>query len=298
MHSTNNSQSLISALLLSIAFVLLNPLDSNAQSKKEQIVELNQRVDSLNLVLSNVQSQLKTTEEQLHDRIKYSNDVDMRLSKCNASLIFTQDSLLKKNLLIEQLEQSISEKNQELQEKKLKMEQNQTKFILVKDSLAVAESKILEMNSQLKFLQAERDNLKLDLAQQNASISQKSTNEQANLIAELNKVPPLKGYKVNSKAQIEELTFLNFAMGDMGHIIFKNHLDEEYDFVGNLTDITLFLETDDNIEENMGFISNPKYVGKKFIVGWRNVKMTNSPADFIEELYEQYDEIIYLKQLN
>jgi hypothetical protein len=40
------------------------------------------------------------------------------------------------------------------------------------------------------------------------------------------------------------------------------------------------------------------YVGKKFVVGWRHVKLNRKPTDYIEEFYREYDEIIYLKQLN
>lgn len=283
---------------LSTSLMFLLPFISNAQSKKEQIVELQQRVDSLNAVLANVQSQLKTTEEQLKDRVEYGKDVDLRLSQCKSTLSSTQDTLQDSVRLNAELNKTIVLKNSEIEEKKLKLEQSQKELSLVKDSLAMTQTKILELNNQLKSLQAERENLKLELAKQEASKSQKNSEDKASLIAELEKVAPLKDYKVNSKAQIEELTFSAFEMGDVGHTIFKNSQNEEHDFGGNLTEIKLFLETDQNIDENMGYISNSKYVGKKFIVGWRNVKLTHKPTDYIEEYYQQYDEIVYLKQLN
>ena len=116
------------------------------------------------------------------------------------------------------------------------------------------------------------------------------------LIDELSKIPALKDYKVVGDVHVETMVFSSFGMGDMAHNIFTDEKKEERDFAGNNTSIELFLESAS--DENGGYISNPKYVGKKFTVGWRRVKSTKKPADFIEELYQEFDEIIYLKQLD
>lgn len=123
-------------------------------------------------------------------------------------------------------------------------------------------------------------------------------NSTAALIEELSKVPPLKDYKVEGDVHIETMTFSSFGMGDMAHNIFIDSKNEERDFAGNLTNTELFLESQEASDENGGYESNPTYVGKKFTVGWRRVKSTKKPTDFIEELYQEFDEIIYLKQLN
>lgn len=144
------------------------------------------------------------------------------------------------------------------------------------------------------------DNKSVSMTDSSAVSDQANTenNSTAALITELEKIAPLEDYKVVGDIHVEELTFNEFSMGDMAHILFTDSKNETHDFAGNVTDTKLFLETDENIEENMGYLSNPQYVGKKFRVGWRHVKLTRQPADYIEEFYSEYDEIIYLKQLN
>jgi hypothetical protein len=163
--------------------MFLLPFISNAQSKKEQIVELQQRVDSLNAVLVNVQSQLKTTEEQLKDRVEYGKDLDLRLSQCKSTLSSTQDSLQDSAHLNAELNKTMGLKSAEIEEKKIKLEQSQTQLTLVKDSLAISQAKIIELNNQVKSLQLERDNLKLELAKQDASKSTTGINNMSLHIA-------------------------------------------------------------------------------------------------------------------
>ena len=168
---------------LSTSLMFLLPFISNAQSKKEQIVELQQRVDSLNAVLVNVQSQLKTTEEQLKDRVEYGKDLDLRLSQCKSTLSSTQDSLQDSAHLNAELNKTMGLKSAEIEEKKIKLEQSQTQLTLVKDSLAISQAKIIELNNQVKSLQLERDNLKLELAKQDASKSTTGINNMSLHIA-------------------------------------------------------------------------------------------------------------------
>jgi len=137
-----------------------------------------------------------------------------------------------------------------------------------------------------------------EMEQASNNVAAAEHNANVELIAKLEKIAPLKDYKVIGEIHLEELTFNEFSMGDMAHILFTDGKNETHDFAGNQTDTQLFLETEENIEENMGYLSNPKYVGKKFQVGWRHVKLTRQPTDFLEEFYREYDEIIYLKKLN
>lgn len=146
---------------------------------------------------------------------------------------------------------------------------------------------------------ATADNNQAGIEQSDSKIpTSADPNSTVELKKELSKIAPQKDYKTIGEIRVETLTFSSFGMGDMAHIIFTNSKNEELDFAGNITDTQLFLESEEASEENGGYESNPKYVGKKFTVGWRRVQLTKEPTDYMEEFYREFDEIIYLKQLN
>jgi len=93
------------------------------------------------------------------------------------------------------------------------------------------------------------------------------------------------------------LTFKSVAFGDMIHIFFVDKKNKEYDFGGNITKFKLDVDAT-NPEDEDGYEANKKYVNKKFRVVWRTIKLKNKPKDEMEFYYQEYDEIIYLKQLN
>ena len=86
--------------------------------------------------------------------------------------------------------------------------------------------------------------------------------------------------------------------GDILHLGFIDNKNKEYDFNGNISKIELFKDAANPSEENGGYEANRKYLNKTFRVVWRTLKLKNKPKDEMEMYYEEYDEIIYLKQIN
>jgi hypothetical protein len=88
------------------------------------------------------------------------------------------------------------------------------------------------------------------------------------------------------------------AFGDLLHLNFVDKENNEYDFNGNITDVELYKEAANESDENGGYEVNKKFVNKTFRVVWRTIKLKQKPKDIMDMYYEQYDEIIYLKQLD
>ena len=118
------------------------------------------------------------------------------------------------------------------------------------------------------------------------------------LLKELKKIPPIKGYKVNGELETGVLKYKSMEFGDLLHLIFVDDQKKEYDFNENMTKIELYTEAKNPNEGNQGLEANKKYINKKFRVVWRTLQLKQKPKDETEmNYYEVYDEIIYLKQI-
>ena len=118
------------------------------------------------------------------------------------------------------------------------------------------------------------------------------------LLEELKKTPIRKNYKVKGELQTGILKYNSMFFGDLLHLTFVDKNNKEYEFSGNTTEIELFKDAVNPSVDNGGYEANKKYANKTFRVVWRTIKLNHKPQDEMEMYYEEYDEIIYLKQLD
>jgi hypothetical protein len=117
------------------------------------------------------------------------------------------------------------------------------------------------------------------------------------LLNELKKIPASKGYMTVGDLKTDILKFKSVAFGDIMHYNFIDPKNKEYDFSGNITKVELE-QGASNPEDEDGYEANKKYINKNFRVVWRTVKLNHPPKDEMEMYYEEYNEIIYLKQID
>jgi len=118
------------------------------------------------------------------------------------------------------------------------------------------------------------------------------------LLEELKKTPVGENYKVKGELKTGILKYKSMGFGDLLHLLFVDNNNKDYEFNGNLTEVELFKDAVNESDDNGGYETNKKYVNKTFRVVWRTVKLNHKPKDEMEMYYEEYDEIIYLKQLD
>jgi len=118
------------------------------------------------------------------------------------------------------------------------------------------------------------------------------------LLEDLKKTPAGENYKVKGELQTGILKYESMAFGDMLHLTFVDNKNKEYEFNGNITEIELFKDAVNPSVDNGGYEANKKYLNKTFRVVWRTIQLKHKPKNDIEMYYEEYDEIIYLKQLD
>ncbi len=120
--------------------------------------------------------------------------------------------------------------------------------------------------------------------------------------------PLREGYKRLGDVKTDILTFTGFEMGDAAYFIFTNSSGKTISFSGNDTNVELIIPMPDSLSESVlpsevepvetgGNLPNPKYLNKKFRVVWRTVQLDRKPQNEIEFYYQEYDEIIYLKEV-
>lgn len=105
------------------------------------------------------------------------------------------------------------------------------------------------------------------------------------------------GYRMIGDVQTENLSFTGFRMNDSGYYIFTDSAGNEKLFSGNDTRYHLTVKSLNPTEENGGFDPNPKYLNKKFQVFWRHIQLESRPSNETELYYQEYDEIIFLKEM-
>ncbi len=125
----------------------LSALVSLGQSKKEQIITLNNRVDSLKLALSEVtQTKLSNEKRNALKIIKLNskiNESNLTLNQLNKENLDLKNTIKERNLLISQLEKVNVNLNNELEMNKLKLDSFKIEFfkqINIKDSLQSLEN--------------------------------------------------------------------------------------------------------------------------------------------------------------
>jgi hypothetical protein len=118
------------------------------------------------------------------------------------------------------------------------------------------------------------------------------------LLEDLKKTPAGENYKVKGELKTDILKYKSMGFGDMLHLTFVDNKNKEYDFSGNTTEVELYKDAVNESDDNGGYETNKKYANKTFRVVWRTIQLKHKPKDEIEMYYEEYDEIIYLKQLD
>lgn len=105
------------------------------------------------------------------------------------------------------------------------------------------------------------------------------------------------GYKMIGDVKAEVLTYTGFRMGDVAYYVFKNETGNEISFNGNDTNFPLTVKSANPTEENGGKDPNPRYLNKTFRTVWRRIRLDHKPQTELELYYQEYDEIIYLKNV-
>jgi hypothetical protein len=118
------------------------------------------------------------------------------------------------------------------------------------------------------------------------------------LLEDLKKTPVGENYTVKGDLKTGILKYKSMGFGDLLHLFFVDNNNKEYDFSGYTTEVELYKDAVNESDDNGGYETNKKYVNKTFRVVWRTVKLNHKPKDEMEMYYEEYDEIIYLKQLD
>jgi hypothetical protein len=118
------------------------------------------------------------------------------------------------------------------------------------------------------------------------------------LLEDLKKTPVGENYTVKGELKTGILKYKSMGFGDLLHLFFVDNNNKEYDFSGNTTEVELYKDAVNESDDNGGYETNKKYANKTFRVVWRTIKLNHKPQDEMEMYYEEYDEIIYLKQLD
>jgi hypothetical protein len=149
-----------------------------------------------------------------------------------------------------------------------------------------------------KNLKANKSNSNLNNVKNTLSVNDNLPKDTiADLLSQLMNVPAGDNYIVKGELKTEILKFKSVNFGDMIHFIFIDNKNKEYDFNGNITKVELDKDAS-NPDDEDGYEANRKYVNKRFRVVWRTLKLKNKPKTEMEMYYEEFDEIIYLKQVN
>ena len=105
------------------------------------------------------------------------------------------------------------------------------------------------------------------------------------------------GYKMIGDVRTAILTYADFRMGDAATYVFKNETGDEIAFNGNDTKFLLTVKSIEPTIENGGKDPNPVLLNKKYRVVWRRIQLNHKPQNEMELYYQEYDEIIYLKEM-
>ena len=105
------------------------------------------------------------------------------------------------------------------------------------------------------------------------------------------------GYKTIGEIRTAVLTYTAFRMGDVVYYVFSNETGDEISFSGNDSHFPLTVKSPNPNDENGGKDPNSRYLNKTFRVVWRRLQLDHKPQTETELYYQQYDEIIYLKEM-
>ena len=245
---------------------------ANAQNKKEQIENLTFSLDSLNQVVAGERQNFNTTLDSLNQLLsKNQQDFELEMDKSSVTINNLNNQLIRLNSINDSINIQLKTKGQKI------------------DSLTLRIQNLLADINSLSNPKIDKAELSVD--------GRLSKDTIAELLNQLKNIPPGDNYIVIGELKTDILKFKSVAFGDIMHFGFVDKKNKEYDFWGNITEIQL--ETDStNPEDEYGYEANEKYVNKNFRVVWRTLKMKNKPRDEIDWYYEEYDQIIYLKEIN
>ncbi len=108
-------------------------------------------------------------------------------------------------------------------------------------------------------------------------------------------LPP--GYKMTGDLKTDVLSFSGFRMEDAATYVFRNESGDEIIFNGNDTNFPLTVKSMHTTENNGGKDPNPVLLNKKFRVVWRRIRLDHKPQNETELYYQQFDQIIYMKEV-
>jgi hypothetical protein len=154
-------------------FAILIILGANmvhAQSKKEQITILQQKMDSLSSVLITTQSQLENSQRQLKEKEDHAINLGNKLENSKTENAITKDSLLSCNTQKNELNKSIDAKNKQIKDKEIECEGLKSKLRHVNDSLATSKEDNRNLKGQIEALKTEGNSLKLKLDMQTSDL--------------------------------------------------------------------------------------------------------------------------------
>lgn len=105
------------------------------------------------------------------------------------------------------------------------------------------------------------------------------------------------GYRSTGDLRSGILTYTGFRMEDAGNYVFTNESGDEISFSGNDTHLHLTVKSANPTQDNGGNDPNPVYLNRKFRIVWRRIQLDHKPQNETELYYQEYDQIIYLKEM-
>ncbi len=125
----------------------------------------------------------------------------------------------------------------------------------------------------------------------------------AELLNQLKNIPIGDNYIIKGELKTDILKYKSMEFCDLLHLGFIDKNNKEYDFNGEISKVELYKGATNPSDENGGFENggyeaNKKYLNKNFRVVWRTLKLKHKPKDVMDMYYEEFNEIIYLKQIN
>ncbi|GEM_PF-2354114 len=113
--------------------------------------------------------------------------------------------------------------------------------------------------------------------------------------------PLPKNYELVGTMKTNIVTYKGFQMGDLAHWEFYDEKGESID-INEITDknndYKFVVDAQPGEESEGGYIVNPYLVNKKFYIVWRTLHLKHEPKDEIEMYYQDYNQIVEIKQLD
>ena len=112
--------------------------------------------------------------------------------------------------------------------------------------------------------------------------------------------PLPKNYELVGEIKNNIVTYKGYSMGDLGHWEFRDEKGVSID-INEIADknsnYKLVVDALPGEESEGGSKVNSELLNKKFYIVWRTLHLTHEPKDAMEMYYQNYNQIVEIKQL-